>query len=354
MNSSEILDLPRKSRNPFNMRQVASAAGVSIATVSKLLNGKNDRIKVSESTRLQVLDVCKKMGYEPNIHAQRMFSKRSMSLAVVFPPISEQLSDDHNPDLTLAGIIQGTTAAATDLKYHVTLLPADKEFFEEKLYLKAYRNCSVDAFLIWGVRIQGDYLEELSANKIPFMQVQSKTFDSERNQYSFVVCDDILGSRRMVELLLQKGRKKISYVRGFQSSSVGIDRWVGYSSVMREHGLFDQKLVVDGNYTFKVGREAAESLLEVEPQLDAICCANDLMALGVIDYLEMNGRCVPDDISVTGADLRTCYGRPILSSFGASVYDMGYLATQELVKNVISGKIVQRIIAPEIREGTTI
>lgn len=342
-----------------SMRQVARAAGVSVATVSTLLSGKRSNIRVSEQTRQRVLTACHRVGYEPNIHAQRLSSKRSMALGMVFPPLEEHLRIKHSPDLNLAAIMQGAASSASRFGYQIVLNPADTEFFRKKQYLRLVRSLAVDGLIIWGIGLDHLYVDELAQEKVPFVMVQSIVGHATEAGYPYVISDSQKASRQIAEHFINLGHRKIGYIRGFQTSSVGTELWIGFRETMIKHELYNDSLICDGDYTIESGWKGAQYITQKCPDVTAIACANELMAAGAIEYISQQGLSVPDDISVSGhGAVHSILIKP-LTTCSDPVYDMGGIAAEKLIDfiNEPASKNesphFQVVLEPEIRIGST-
>lgn len=345
----------RKKR--VNMRAVAEFANVSVATVSSILRGVDGAFKTSQATKDRVLAACEELGYHPNVHAQRMHSKQSRVLGFVFPSLEHHLDSEHTPDIVLAGLIQGATLAATRHGYQVMLVPATEDFYSKKNYLALFRSRSVDALLIWGVRRDESYVQELSENGMPFIQLQSKV-DDECGRYNFVGVDNYAAGRWCARQVIENGHKKIGVIRGLQTSSVGADRWAGYREELSSAGVFSSDLVFDGNFCFKLGQEGARELLGRCPDMTAILCDGNAAAYGAMTHLTCEGLSVPDDVSITGSDAGPTYVDKTITTFACKEYDVGMAAVNMAIERLAGDAKWEdtfcKIIEPTYFQGNTV
>ena len=350
--------MPRRS-SQHSMRQVAELAGVSVATVSNLLsNNKRSNIRVSEKTRERVLKVLQQVRYEPNIHAKRLFSKQSKVLNLVFPPSEKRLPEKASLDYNLAGIIQGVTSAASELGYQVILNSTGENFFTNSQHLQLYRSRAVDGFLVLGVGYEDLFIAEMAQEKIPFVMLQTVVRNASELGYAYVVSDSHKGALQLTDYIISLGHRTIGCIRGFQSSSVGYERWKGFCDSMTAHEIYRQNLVFDGDYTYHSGYTGAEELLSRNKDITAVVCSNNLMAAGAFKYITEQGMKVPEDISITGYDgIGNCMIQPLTSS-NDPIHDIGYIASKKLIQFLqtsIDTTIpdFQITLEPELYIGTT-
>ncbi|GAA2701994.1 LacI family transcriptional regulator [Actinoplanes palleronii] len=248
-------------------------AGVSHATVSRVLNGGRD---VSVTARRAVDRALKRTGYTPNHHARQLAGARPDSVGFLNCVDVSQLFADTNINRLWLGCTQALADQGIML-----VLPVG-----------AGAARAVDAVLMFSAR-------EADLGDSPLPLVACGTPVGHEGEIAYVTSDDRGGARQMVAYLRESGRRRIATVTGPLDLPSGMLRLAGYRDVV---GVVDPGLVVAGDYSYQSGVVAAERLLRQAPDLDAVFVASDLMAVGVIDALTRAGRRVPEDVAVGGFD----------------------------------------------------
>jgi DNA-binding LacI/PurR family transcriptional regulator len=319
-----------------NMREIARLSGVAPSTVSRVLSKKPGVISIASDTRQRVIDAVNKLGYQPNIHAKRLFSQKSQVLGMVVPPFSRLMGSNSvgfppHVDTLLAETMNGAIEVATRYGYYIMVAVADDKFIKRKDYLNLFRSRSVDGLLIWGICLDEYYIEELEQEQKHFVLLNTYHKDKCFNR---VYVNNEGGSVQLCRHLLGLGHKTIGYIAGSKISTIGLERRAGFVNELQKAGVYREDLVVEGDYSIESGRKACEQLLAREPHLTAIGCGNDSMALGVIETLSAKGLRVPEDISVTGADASFPYSFPRLTSFRPPLFEVGLKATEALINRL--------------------
>jgi DNA-binding LacI/PurR family transcriptional regulator len=272
------------------LEQVAALAGVSRATVSRVVNGSP---KVLPDTVAAVERAITELGYVPNRAARALVTRRTDSVALVVPePDSRVFSDPF-----FAGILRGvsTTLAPTSSQLVLLIEPAAGD---DQRLLRYLRGGHVDGAIIVSHHGRDNVLQELAQLPLPIV------FSARPLGVEFPVAsvdvDNVAGARTAVEYLLSKGRRKLGTVAGPLDMTAGLDRLTGYQQVIAEEGI--PEAVAYGDFTADGGEQAALKLFDEHPDLDGVFVANDLMATAVLRVLSQLGRRVPQDVSVVGFD----------------------------------------------------
>ena len=295
--------------------EVARVAGVSRATVSRVVNGSP---KVSPEIRKSVERAIDRLGYVPNRAARSLVTRRSESIAVVITEPAPRLFSDPFFPRIIRGV--STALAARDLQL-VLLMPDDMDDEERTVrYLTAGH---VDGVILVSLHGDDPLPRELAARHIPIVVVGRPPLGAAVDH---VDADNRGGALLATRHLIDGGRRRIATISGPSDMNVGIDRLAGYRDALTQAGLdVDPDLIVAGDFTHDGGAEAMERLLAARPDLDAVFCAADLMAAGALGVLHASGRSVPEDVAVVGYDdapiaLTT---RPPLTSIRQPVEEMG-------------------------------
>lgn len=313
-------------------KQVAERAGVSEATVSRVLNNVGP---VKESTRRKVLQAAKELGYVPNAIAQRFARRKSGSIGVVLPfvPKVRMFSTFYFSEI-LSGIGEEIVRKGLDLL--LLFKPADGEMD----YTMPFRTGKIDALIILGSRNRPGELRELiklQQSGYPFCLVNQR-FPG----YSFngIDADHVRGSREAVQHLIEQGYKRIAFLNGPVEYSNSLDRLEGYRQALEEAGLpLVSDLIFEGNYSRTSGYRAASDVAAKISDIDAIFAANDRMAIGLIQGLHERGIRAGVDIAVVGYDNidAAVVCEPPLTTVHVPFHEMGKRAAEWMISQMTSG-----------------
>ncbi|BAB06960.1 catabolite control protein A [Halalkalibacterium halodurans] len=324
---------------------VAREAGVSMATVSRVVNG-NPNVK--PATRKKVLEAIERLGYRPNAVARGLASKRTTTVGVVIPDISS---------IFFAELARGIEDIATMYKYNIILCNSDQNKEKEIHLINTLLEKQVDGIVFMGGEITNEHAEEFKRAHVPV--VLAATLDAEKEIPS-VNIDYKQAAFDAVTYLIEKGHTSIGMVSGSLEDPVnGYQKYAGYREALEERGVaFDESMVVIGDYTYDSGIDAMNVFTKLEKRPTAIFVATDEMALGVIHGAQDHGLNIPDDIEVIGFDntrLATMV-RPTLSTVVQPIYDIGAvsmrLLTKYMNKEEVSEHIVELPHRIEFRQST--
>ena len=272
-------------RTVATLDEVARVAGVSRATVSRVVNGSP---KVSADVRRSVEKAIDRLGYVPNRAARSLVTRRSESIAVVITePAHRLFSDPFFPRL-----IRGVSAALSARDLQLVLLMPDDEVDERRTvrYLTAGH---VDGVILVSLHGDDPLPTQLAARNVPLVVLARPLQGVDVN---YVDADNRDGARRATAHLAEGGRTRIATITGPRDMVAGIDRLAGYRDGLAEAQLpLDEELVATGDFTQEGGERAMEELLATRPDLDAVFCASDLMAVGALGVLQSAGRRVPEE-----------------------------------------------------------
>ena len=284
-----------------NIRNIALKAGVSTASVSRTLNDPETN-KVSPAVKQRILKISEKFRYYPNMHTVRMISGKSKCVAFLIPSRSlDYFEPKHGniADINLASSTFGVEHELSKNSYYMTLAATDEKFIESKEYLKLFRSRMVDGIIIWGLLNSEEYVHQLIKDKVPLVMIQCAP---PSLPVSHVVAQDYEGMNMIADHLVSLGHRKISFIPPCQNASVGEERYRGFLSGLRRHGIKPTCISEHSGFNFETGYLGALDILKNHPETTAIAAANDISALGVLKAAREIGLKVPDDLSVTGAD----------------------------------------------------
>ncbi|XID90939.1 LacI family DNA-binding transcriptional regulator [Paenibacillaceae bacterium WGS1546] len=270
------------------IKEVAKEAGVSISTVSRVINGRD---RVSKHTLRKVQQAVDKLQFHPDHVARTMINKKTKTIGLIVP----QLSNEYWA--LMSEVIQNELWS---LGYTTLICSTDNETDKESAYLRMYIERRVDGIIYCSFPYaQGatqDQVDILRQSGIPVV-----TLDPAMSGFSCVVGDHLLGSFSAVEHLIQLGHRSIAYIGG---PAVSIEREFGYRKALMMYGInVEESLIclVNGQ-SFSDGYQALSKLRASGAAFDALFCGNDLLAFGAIKAMEEAGVRVPEDIAVVGYD----------------------------------------------------
>lgn len=304
-----------------SIKDVAREAGVSIATVSRVLN---DIDVVNEDTKKKVLDAIKKLGYRPNIVARSLKTQRTKTIGILIPDISNQLYPE---------IVRGAEDVSNIYDYNVILCNSDLDIDKEKEYLRVLKEKMVDGVIYISSSLSNEILDLINELDLKTILVETKDKDG---LLPSVTIDNVKGCYDSTKLLIDKGIKNIAFI-GTNKDTMNAwgDRYIGFEKAMKEAGLnIDPNLVYFDSIKVKAGYEGINKFLESGNKFDGVVCASDDIAMGAINALRDKGIQVPTDVSVIGFNdnFAASIFHPTITTVSQPTYDMGSVAMRMLIK----------------------
>jgi len=331
---------------PVTIYDVAREAAVSMATVSRVVNG-NPNVK--PTTRKKVLAAIERLGYRPNAVARGLASKKTTTVGVIIPDISSAF---------FAELARGIDDIASMYKYNIILCDSDQKLDKEILLINTLLEKQVDGIVYMGREITDEHLQVFNTATVPIVLAGTKERSEELPSVNI---DQNQAGYDATTRLIQGGHKKIAMVTGpFQDPLAGIERFEGYRNALRDNGIdFRQDYVISGKLTYAAGLEAANLFMSLEEPPTAIFAASDETAVGVIHGIQDMGKRVPEDIEVVGFDnIRLAeMVRPRLTTVVQPMYDIGAVAMRLLTKYMNNEQVDHHIVVLphriEERQSTT-
>lgn len=320
----------------LTLEEVAKLAGVSSATVSRVIN---NYPHVRNNVRQRVLEVIEETGYQPNIAARSLASNRTNVIGLVIPnSVSNFFTDPYFPRLT-----EGISHTCNENDYVLSLFIFNSREIERKLFPRVTRPGLVDGIIIQSTGLNEEAISYVSGGDIPFV-VAGRPINAPGA--SFVDVDNVSGANKATTHLIQLGRKRIATITGALDTSVGIDRLQGYRQAINNHGFeIDEALIEEGNFTELSSYYATKRLITLNP--DAIFVASDTMAVGVMRALREENISVPKDIALVGFDdlPPAINAVPALTTVRQPIYRFGNKLVEALLDILKNGpKPPRRII----------
>ncbi len=303
---------------------VAKRAGVSIGTVSRVVNTQAG----PEATRRRVMDAIADLHYVPN-HVARSLKRRSTEqIALLVPDIANPVY------VAMAKAIQ---QRAKERGYRLSLMSADDAPGEEEFALDSLEQRRVDGLVICSLKPTQKLVERLEAARGRVCVVGRVP---EEARVDNVRVDSTGGAQAAVQHLLDGGRRTIGFINGPPGTVPAEARAAGYHRALEENGLrIDGSLVVNGEFSMAGGYRSVDALLARQDDLDAIFCANDVIALGALRRLRELGMGVPSQVALVGMDDIDLekISTPTLSTVSLLAEERGRLAAQLLLERLLEG-----------------
>lgn len=318
----------------MNLEQVAQKAGVSRATVSRVIN---DEQYVREETRQKVLRVIEEEGYAPNAAARALAKRQTEVIGIVVPDTLENILVNDNP-YYYPIVLQGITNAAHSDDYATLLWMLHSSEDERRYYQRILKNRLMDGLLIVAsVTTESFLIDELQRIKFPFVIISQPPRSYEG--ISYVGIDNVAAAQEAVHHLAQLGRKCIGTITGKMHNREAQDRLRGYEQGIKLSGLpYDETLVVEGAFSRDSGYNGMKYLLD--QGVDAVFAASDVMAVGALEAIQEAGLHVPEDIAIVGFDdlpLATQV-KPTLTTIRQPIAKKAAIATSTLI-GLIEGRM---------------
>ncbi len=323
---------------PTTMKRIAADLGVSITTVSKVLNNHAD---IGPATRAKVLARVDELGYRPNAVARSLSLRRTHTLGVVIPDLMHSF---------FVEIVAGIESVASARGYGLLLCSSSENPRKERSELELLRARQVDGIVIASVHgtSNSELLQRIAGHGGALVMIDRD--DHPRVRCHRVLTDDDLVGRMATEHLLAQGRRRIAHIAG-PALTHARRRESGYLAALGDAGIEPpSSWIARGGFMDADGYRAMQALLDVDPQIDAVFAANDPAAIGAMQAIWEAGLTIPDDIAIVGAGDIAHGGllRVPLTTIGWEKEELGRRAA-ELIFDQISGRedvVFRRVVVP--------
>ncbi|MCZ8518303.1 MULTISPECIES: LacI family DNA-binding transcriptional regulator [Paenibacillus] len=326
------------------IRDVAKQSNVSVATVSRVLNGLTG---YSDKTKQKVLNAIEEMGYQPNAIARSLSNKRTQTLGVMFPAVSDEFA---------SAVLQGIEDFAHDQGYSVLVCNTAADGDRTLKYLQVLREKQVDGILFASEKLKDEYIAALEAMNVPMVLIASET---HHPGIPYVKVDDRKAAYDATCYLIHQGHREIAMISGTKGDPIaGLPRIEGYRQALLDHRIaYREDRVAYGDFHFESGSDAMKSLLESAGNITAVFAASDGMAIGALNYALRQGISVPDKLSIIGYDNLKMSQMviPSLTTVRQPLFELGMLASEKLITMIEeSGPVENTIVEHEIVERHTV
>jgi LacI family transcriptional regulator len=307
----------QRKKRAVTIQDVAKTAGVSVSTVSRVLNGKVD---VASDTQGRILTVIDNLGYTTNLAARSMRSQKKNLVGLIMPDIAYPFAIE-----VMKGVNRAIAESDSDLLVYTTgdVRKSGRASHEQK-YVSLLNNSITD-----GVIIVAPVASEFSTDA-PIVSIDPLMSNPN---YPSVHATNYQGAMDAMDYLLGLGHKRIGFISGRAELESSNRRLKGYRDALEEVGIpVDEKLIVSGDYTTEMGARGTKQLLSLDNPPTAIFASNDQTAMGVFQVVKERGMRIPEDLSIVGFDNITESEYMGLTTIDQFISEMGFVATQMLIK----------------------
>jgi LacI family transcriptional regulator len=309
------------------LRGIAHRSGVSVTTISRVLSGQASRYRISKATEAAVRKLAKELDFVPNQLARGLRLKKTLSVGLVIPDIS-------NP--FFAGIAQQVTLGTRKHGYSVILCDSEDSTELEIQSLGLLQSRSVEGVVLCPVGRTADHLSEYVRGKFPMVLVDRFFPDLP---LPYVSSDNLASAKQATELLIANGHRRIACLQGLRGTSPNEFRVRGYKEALSRHHIsVNEALIVGDSFTEQSGYIETKLLLKTHPDLTAILALSNLNALGAIRALSEEKRKIPDDVSLISFDdpPYAPYLATPMTTISQSYSEMGEVAVKLLFDQIQS------------------
>lgn len=322
------------------IKDIAAKAKVSINTVSRALNDKDD---VRKETRDRILAIADELGYVPNLLAKGLLGRRSLTIGVI-------VTDNANP--FYAQILKGMEDYAREAGYSIVFCNSDEDPDRELSAIQTLRARRVDGILITPASTSGPFLAALTASDLPFVLLNRSASDGT---VDCVKCDNIEGGRLAVARLLELGRRRLYFLGGLRRISSAAERAEGCRKAVAEAGLPPSTaVVVESGLHMEDGYHTMNRILRSGAQPDGVFAYSDIVAIGAMRAIREFGLRVPQDIAIVGYDdiEMASYLEVPLTTVRQKRYELGWKSAEILIQRIEGDEenhITERVVfVPEL------
>lgn len=315
------------------IKDVAEKAGVSIATVSRVINNSQ---QVSEQVREKVLQVIEEMGFRPNPVARSLVMKKSRLIGVVVPDMTSFFFGE---------IMNGIEEIIRTHQYDILVCNTRGNHELEVRYLDLFQTKQVEGIIFMSWKLENDVVDHIRRMDTPVVMINRNT---SRLTVPSVSIDNYKAAYEMTHYLLEKGHEKIALIRNsIDVDAFGLEQYKGYKQALKEHGLeVNKNYVRYADFSVENSYKIVKALIEEKDMPTAIFATSDSMAIGAINALKDRGYNVPTDVSVVGfhdTRLASIY-RPKLTVIHQPLFNIGTVAVKMIIDRIKGQKSGENIV----------
>jgi LacI family transcriptional regulator len=326
------------ARTTVTIKDVAREASVSVATVSRALNGHEN---VAEGVRRHVVETASRLRYQPHAAARSLSSRRTQTIGVVLPDLYGEFFSE---------LIRGIDVVARARRQHLLVSSYHGHPEEQGEALRAMRG-RVDGLLVLSPYAdRPGFLTDNLPNSLPAVLINTHLPDAT---YPVLSIDNFGGAMAMTRHLVEAGHRRIAFIGGPEDNFDARERLRGYRSALAERLPKVEPVELPGDFDESSGYEAGKRILAAQPRPDAVFAANDMMALGCLYAFNEAGVKVPGDIALAGFDdiPLARFVHPTLTTMRVSIAELGGMALSRLLTAIETGgaeDLTPQTLVPEL------
>lgn len=309
-----------------NIKDVAKRAGVSVGTVSNVLNSLPT---VSQENIGKVRGAIKELDFKPNRIAASLSSRKTSSIGLVIPDIASPYYAD---------LIKGTSDSIESCGYNIFLCGSNDNLEKETKIINDLLSLWIDGIIIVPVYERSREIDLINNIKIPTILVNREIPGLKRD---LCVFNNFKGAYDATKYLIDNNHKKIITLAGPQHSRSFEDRLLGWKEAIQEHGLYKSEHIFINDYSVESGYKSMEKALSQIKEIDAVFASSDLIALGAMNAIKEKQLSIPEDISIIGfGDIYLSkYLEPALTTIKRPFYNIGKTAVSMLMEKISGNQI---------------
>lgn len=307
------------------LKELAKKAGVSTATVSMILNQKDQSI--SEATRSKVRALAKEYQYVPNTNARSLVTRKTKTIGLIMPDITNPFFPE---------MARGVEDRASKSRYSIILCDTDDNEVREHQCVKILAEKMVDGIIFTHCAQRDEPSADFNTFELPIILIDRDAYSLD-NIKGRVTIDNEQGAFLAVDHLIQCGCRHILFLSGELCTQTAKERLAGYRRALSAYGLaFEESNVRAGAYKLEWGRQAVDQVMEEKKEFDGVFCGNDLIGIGAIKRLQEWGIQIPQDVRLIGFDdiYMASLMEPPMSTVRQPAYEMGYRAAELLIEAI--------------------
>lgn len=325
------------------IKDVSKLAGVSKATVSRVINGNQS---VSPESRDRVMQAMDELGYKPNALAQALATNRSKTIGMVVSDLSGAF---------FGPMMKSAEKVIREAGWQLVVTNSQGQENYEREAIDFLFNRPVDAMIVTLYAFPETELLQMNRQGTPVVVVNREVQDFTEN---CIYLDNVYGGYLATKHLLEKGHRNIAHLCGHLTHSDAQERLSGYKKALAEFGIsYDSSLVYEEDYNEAGGHRACRQLLESGAEFTAIFCGNDGIAIGANQELNLHGKSVPEDVSLVGYDDVNFarYLTPALTTIHFPVEEMGAQAAELALKQITNSDTeIKHRLVPQLIERDSV
>jgi LacI family transcriptional regulator len=317
------------------IKDVARQAGVSVASVSRALNGHDS---VTPETRQRIINTAAQLRYTPHSAARSLITRRHDTIGFVLPELHGEFFSE---------LIRGVDHAARASRLHLLVSSSHGNATEASAALRAMLG-RVDGLLLMSPHVDADTLANILPVQLPVVLINVPV---DNDIHSSLRIDNHTGAFTMTRHLIERGHRRIAFITGPKENFDAAERERGYRDALAQFAPAMQAQVLDGDFSEEAGQKAGEQIAALKTRPDAVFAANDMMAVGCLFALTGAGLRVPQDVAVAGFDDIPIarFVRPSLTTMRVNIADLGERAAATLIATLREGRAIHHtVLKPEL------